>query len=315
MRDRDGAELWVVAVKATIAVAPDGALSLAATQEPVLQAPVPLCTPTGAAGLRYESDMLPGKQYTDVIVHATAYAPYGRPARAVTVSAKIGRIAKTLCVVGDRVWENGIGGLRMSPAEAFDTMPLTWQRAFGGEDPRQGERDRRNPLGRGFALRQADLAGRLAPNITYPGIENVPAGLGPVAREWLPRAQLAGTYDKAWQEKRKPLPPEDFDDRFHQAAPADQQVLIGLLGGEEVELINLTSSGKWRFQLPRVALNCATRFGRQLVNRRPELHTVIIEPDAGRVIMVWLTAVPCHYTLYELTGSHITLKRQVGSSG
>ena len=311
VRDRDGAELWLVAIKATIAVTPDGSVSLAETQEPVLPAPVQ-CDPAGQAGLRYESDLMPAKPTTDILLHATAHAPNGEPARSVTVKARVGAIAKTLQVFGDRRWEAGLFTRRLSPAEPFFRMALTWQRAYGGTDPRHGAYDPRNPVGRGFALRPTDLVGTLAPNITYPGIAARPACFAPVSREWSPRAALAGTYDQTWWDERKPLLPDDFDDRFWQAAPGDQQSPRHLVGGEEVELTNLTPSGYWRFKLPRIALNCTTRFGRRLVHHRPDLHSVTIEPDAGRVIMAWGISVPCHHSLYELNGTQVTVKRRVG---
>ena len=308
-RDRDGGELWLVAIKATADVAADGTISLAATQEPVLHAPVP-DDPAGEAGLRYEAELLPGKCTTDIVLHATAHAPRGQPTSAMVVKVQVGTVAKTLRVTGDRRWERGRFGLELSPPEQFTSMELTWRRAYGGKDPRQDAHDRRNPIGRGFAVRAEHRAGTLAPNILYPGIDDVPACFAPVARDWMPRVALAGSYDQTWQDTRKPLPPDDFDDRFLQAAPEDQQPRRHLTGGEEVALTNLTPTGQWRFHLPRLALNCTTRFGRRSVHHRPDLQSVTIEPDAGRVIMLWGTSLPCHDTLYELSGARVTLKRR-----
>ena len=75
----------------------------------------------------------------------------------------------------------------------------------------------------------------------------MPAGFGPIARHWEPRVRWAGTYDKRWQRTRKPLLPDDFDDRFHQCAPEDQQVDGGLIGGELVELLTSRRKAAWRF--------------------------------------------------------------------
>ncbi len=200
-------------------------------------------------------------------------------------------------------------------------MPLIYERAFGGSDALQGVNDNRNPIGKGFFAKRSNLAGIAAPNIEYPANSgsssgNVPrpAGYGPIARNWSPRLELAGTYDDAWFEQRKPLVPVDFNDRFFQCAPEDQQTQKYLTGGEEVELINLTPVGRWRFQLPRVAIGCATSFlGRSREFHRPNLHTVVIEPDVRRVIMVWHTSLPCHYTLYDLKSTQVFLKRRLGN--
>ncbi|BFM19620.1 DUF2169 family type VI secretion system accessory protein [Gilvimarinus japonicus] len=50
-----------------------------------------------------------------------------------------------------------------------------------------------------------------------------PAGLGVVNRSWAPRLALSGTYDERWQKTRWPLPPKDFDERYWNCAPLDQQ--------------------------------------------------------------------------------------------
>jgi hypothetical protein len=112
--------------------------------------------------------------------------------------------------------------------------------------------------------------------------------------------RLAGTYDAAWQRSRQPLLPDDFDDEFYRCAPVDQRVGGFLQGGEEVALGNLTASGLLRFRLPRVSLGFRTRIEGGTTNHRGQLHTVIIEPEESRLILVWQTALPCHHTLYSL---------------
>jgi len=43
-------------------------------------------------------------------------------------------------------------------------------------------------------------------------------------RNWEPRYKLAGTYDQKWLDDVFPFLPADFDERYYQAAPEDQQV-------------------------------------------------------------------------------------------
>ena len=45
------------------------------------------------------------------------------------------------------------------------------------------------------------------------------------------------------------------------------------------------------------------------------LHTVVIEPDAKRLIMVWHTAVPCQHTVYTLQETTVFLERSAEGSG
>jgi hypothetical protein len=132
-----------------------------------------------------------------------------------------------------------------------------------------------------------------------------PAGLGPVASFWSPRAERAGTYDEKWEESRQPLLPVDFDDRHHQCAPDDQQALAWLRGGEPVLLQGLTPEGRTTLSLPRVALGFDTLMDGKHHLHGANLHTVIIETAERRVILVWQTSLRCHGFLQSLRGTTI----------
>jgi hypothetical protein len=127
--------------------------------------------------------------------------------------------------------------------------------------------------------------------------------------------KLAGTCDAKWAANRAPLLPEDFDDRFYQCAPRDQQTAQFLKGGEEVHLINLTPGGSLAFRLPRVMLGFETFFGGEPVRHRANLHTVILEPDVPRVLMVWHTALPCHPKVTKLLKTRIIQKTLLSRPG
>ncbi|CDL87597.1 DUF2169 family type VI secretion system accessory protein [Xenorhabdus cabanillasii] len=105
-----------------------------------------------------------------------------------------------------------------------------------------------NPLGTGFItpwyVRAKQLTRYPAPRITRPDAPftaqhftaqldgtfppDIPAcqpqGMGFIGRPWLPRRQLAGTYDNEWLEHRHPYLPKDFDFGYWNSAPADQQI-------------------------------------------------------------------------------------------
>jgi hypothetical protein len=124
----------------------------------------------------------------------------------------------------------------------------------------------------------------------------------------MPRVKFAGTYDEKWQAERSPLLPEDFDDRFYQSSPVDQQSAQFLKGGEEVELLNLTPGGHLSFCLPRVFLGFETDFGDAPARHRANLHSVILEPDAPRVLLTWHTALRCHEKVTKLRRTTIIQK-------
>src|SRR5262245_22160594 len=84
-RDAQGAEFWIVAVRATFTIEADGPnaeLRPADEQTEVVVAPE-YFGKAGESSLRYDNDLVQTKQGTDVVAHAFAHAPHGRPARSV----------------------------------------------------------------------------------------------------------------------------------------------------------------------------------------------------------------------------------------
>ena len=86
--DGRGAVLWVVVVKATYDVAADGSTTLAAEQVGPVLAPVHHGDPARSS-LLYETDLVPPKPLTDVLVCGFAHAPGGRPSAEFTVGLEI----------------------------------------------------------------------------------------------------------------------------------------------------------------------------------------------------------------------------------
>jgi hypothetical protein len=318
VRDRDGAEIWLVAVKASFELQPDRTLKVADEQPPVTLIPVHHGKP-GQSSLRYESDLQRTKLSTDIVVIGSAHAPGGQPVKQLDAGFAVGAVAKVLRVFGDRVWRRG----SIAEAMPFVAMPLVYERAYGGTDVKSDKPawDVRNPVGQGYATAAAHLDGRSLPNIEDPrqpirkwDDRPEPAGFGALACHWQARQRFAGTYGDKWQQERLPLLPDDFDDRHYQFAPADQQSPQWLRGGEAVALRNLTcGGGDVRFVLPRMYLGFETFFytGPSVRHEPPKLHCVILEPDAARVSLVWHTALPCHPRVLKLKHTRITLKQDL----
>ena len=321
VRDRDGAEVWVVGVKCTFDVKPDGSTEASPDQPPVLRAAEYNGEP-GKSSIRYDADLVLTKNTTDVIVVGHAYAPNGRPVSECDVGISVGPVRKVLHVVGDRVWDGAAPG----PPSPFLKMPLVYERAFGGADTKSANAARdfdwRNPVGTGFAVNRSHLLDVAMPNVEY-GDRNFgswndrppPAGFGAIAGHWQPRVGFAGTYDDKWMKERLPLLPTDFDDRYFQCAPPDQQTPAFLRGGEPAALLNLTPDGRLNFVLPRIFLGFETFFytGERTLHQTRQLHTVIIEPDFPRVSLVWHTALPCHFMVQKLERTVVTMKTPIGN--
>lgn len=294
VRDKDGIHWWLVAVKATFAIGPGGQLSLADQQPPPVLSPEYFGKP-GQSSLRQDSDLLGLKPGTDVLVLAHAHAPGGQPASVVEVALRCGRLAKELLVYGERTYERGWFGTTLTRPRKFLVHPIRYEFAFGGSDcsdpsPRKHCMDERNPIGRGFALQTAAAEGQLAHSIEYTqgsATDRGPAGLGPIDSSWLPRRRLAGTYDAHWEQSKKPLLPDDFDPAFAQSAPTDQQSHSPLVGGERVELQNLTPDGLLRFALPAISLQLTTHFGRRREQHGARLSLILVDTEPRLLTLVW----------------------------
>ncbi len=321
VRDREGAEIWLVAVKATFDILPDGSTQVAKEQPPVLRVPEHHGEP-GKSSIKYEADLVLTKKTTDVIVIGHACAPEGMAVTHTDVGFKLGTMQKVLRVFGDRVW----GSFGATAPQPFQKMPLVYERAFGGVDLKshQPEKDWewRNPVGTGYAV-----SGRHASELALPNVEDpkhlisswsdkpAPAGFGAIACHWQPRVGFSGTYDDNWMKTRQPLLAEDMDDRYYQCAPLDQQTPEFLRGGEPVILHHLHPQGRIQFALPKLYLGFETRFydGSRELHQNRKLHTVILEPDFPRVSLVWHSALPCHFKVQKLERTIVTLKTDVST--
>jgi len=289
-RNRDGVHEWIVAVKGTFDIKPDGSLKLADEQlEPLL---LPEYNgEDGLSSLRYEADLVAQKPTTDVLINGTAYAPKGRPSNKFLVSLRLGNINKSIKVTGDRTWKRGLLGLSPSSARPVTQVPILYEKAYGGfdqsnPDPKKQHMDTRNPVGCGLVVK----VGQPLPNFEYPKgniKKSGPAGFGAINSFWTPRRELSGTYNESWQENRCPLLPADWDPLSLLCSPIDQRPVRHLHGGELVELKNLTPSGTLLFTLPRIYLSFRTRIDNRTEEHLGQLATVIIEPEHPRIIMVW----------------------------
>jgi hypothetical protein len=310
-----GRELLVVVVKGTFSIPAEGQpVRLTEEQLPLVMAD----TFTGEPGLSaplHEVDFAPRKPQCDVLLVGSAHAPNGRPTTRTEVGVRVNGMSKTFAVVGDRVWQAGATGVGASPPRAFTTMPISYDRAFGGvdahdEDPARHVAFMRNPVGRGCHkhLKASFVDGSPLPNteelgrpISTPDSDKyLPMSLGPIGRHWEPRAPLAGTYDDVWLKDHFPFLPPDFDERYYQAAPADQQISHPQ-GGEEIVLVNLTPKGRVAFTLP--VFDAPIHFFPKAGGRedgRLVLDTVVLEPDLDRFTLTWRATRPLKKKMLEV---------------
>jgi len=309
----DGRELLVVVVKGTFTIPPPGEEpNLADEQVPLVDADVFTGEPGFSAPL-YESDYAPRKLRCDVLLNGSAYAPGGKPTERVPVSLRVGSWSKSFDVVGERVWKAGALYISTSPPKPFAVMPISYNNAFGGidkayDDPQQWRYYPLNHAGVGYheytSARFVD--GQPLPNteergskVTDPRGKYRPMAFGPVARAWQPRPKLAGTYDQRWLDEVCPFLPADFDDRYFQSGPEDQQIDYPA-GGETAELVNLTPEGRTVVALPKrdVPVVFFRKGGTE--EMLAVIDTIILEPDAGRFMACWRAQLPLRRNIFEV---------------
>jgi hypothetical protein len=293
----DGVECAVAVVKATFEFA-GGQLALARRQRRPYMMDEFHGEP-GASSLKVAAEICLPKPGTDVLLVGHAYAR--DDATFTDVHLRVGGMEKVVRVFGDRRWDSGLLGYKISPPEPFQKIPLQYELAFGGTDAQPKDESKvdyepRNPVGRGLIPKgsQTPVKGTPLPNLEDPAslIRSIkdrpaPACFAPVAPHWTPRKHLAGTYDAEWQRTRAPYLPKDFQPRFFQCAPPGLIAEPFLRGGESVAISGASAAGTSRFALPNCTLQVAFNLDGKVNAVAPSLDTVEFTPDSSSFTLLW----------------------------
>jgi len=98
--------------------------------------------------VRFESDLVPFKPCTDVVLVGRAHAPGGKPVTQMVAGVHVGPVRAGIVVLGDRHWESQLmQAPTMSYPQPFLAMDLVYERAFGGIDPVAGMYCKENLVG------------------------------------------------------------------------------------------------------------------------------------------------------------------------
>lgn len=217
----------------------------------------------GLSAITFESDYAPKKIRCDVLLNGYAYAPKGEVASEVIVGVKVGEVDKFIRITGDRVWKYSPLGAYISSPTPFIKQEVSYDKAYGGVDTFHPEEMKHttyklNPAGIGYhkIINYDAVHEQAAPSteelhtaIKKPNGKYQPMAFGSLGRSHPARVKYAGTYDQQWQDEQFPFLAKDFDERYFQSAPEDQQTET-LKGGETVQLFNLSAQGSIRFKLP-----------------------------------------------------------------
>jgi hypothetical protein len=133
---------------------------------------------------------------------------------------------------------------------------------------------------------------------------------GPIRRDRNPRKRFAGTYDKNWADFRMPLLPEDFDNRFNQAAPSNQQVSGYLHGDEGLKIVNLyREGGVIESALPGKAILVSGNVLNDYFTAVAVLDTVLVWTEEPQISLVWRHPVRLRQKFEELCNVYVYLVR------
>ncbi|OWY26790.1 DUF2169 family type VI secretion system accessory protein [Herbaspirillum robiniae] len=230
----------------------------------------------------------------EFFVYGAAHAGEGKQVQQIEVIAGVAGLRKSLYVFGDRQF----GMMNASAPQAFSLMPLTRERAFGGEGFNA------NPMGKGFAdVKGVDgQAVRPLPNVESPGQLMVSRGDKPApAGYWaLPvdaeqRTRLLGKFDDRWLQKTWPYLPEDTHAEYFHEAPVDQRIKGFFRGDDAFELVNLhPQQQRITGRLPALRARCFVNQRQGAIDKFTELET--------RAETVWLfPELECGIVLYRAT--------------
>jgi hypothetical protein len=312
--NEDAVDTLYVIVKATFNFGKE--FTLADEQTPPTAADV-YWTEPGKSSIKYASDMHTGKPATDIIMLGHACVPGQSEATQLDVSLTVGKVSKTVQVIGDRQWQDG----QMTRPVPFKTMAMVYEKAYGGVHIENGQMtgaETRNLVGRGFAgtRKPGEMNGVPLPNLEDPSqlIRDVhdqpaPACFGFCAPNWQPRVSFAGTYDETWQKTRAPYLPVDYDSRFLNMAHPDLVYPGYLQGNEPVTITNMHPEGTFKFELPQVNPVTRVKVAEHVEQPVFNLETLILEPNLKKLSMVWRAAMPCDKKILKISEIKIGMSR------
>ncbi|EGO6624945.1 DUF2169 domain-containing protein [Escherichia coli] len=316
--DKNGKDYLVVVIKATYQIPVNNRRPRPLLPpQPLVESDIYVGEP-GFSAVLYEADYVRYKEKCDVLFNATTYFVsegnnYQTESRAI-----VGQVDKCLKVFGTRYWQKKTSDLSISDTEFIQSVSLHYGNAFGGEyvwKDVQGNEHREifssNIVGIGYGNHRDEtvfINSRLPlvelpqDSVTRPESHPEPGAFSARPRNHPLRLQYAGTYDERWRAEVSPFLPEDFDERYFQSAPPDQQTAYPQ-GGEKVMLINMHKERSViEFQLPHInqmPVRILT-MDYEAHELMPVVDTLYFEPDEERFSVVWRTSIPLKRRIQEI---------------
>ncbi|MFZ1470718.1 MAG: DUF2169 domain-containing protein [Paracoccaceae bacterium] len=313
--DAEGQEFLSLVIKATFDFPLPGEVpKRAKVQRPLIMADEYAGAPGFCAPL-WETDFAFRKSACDVVAQGAAYAPGEKPTERVRVGLRVGNWTKQFDVVGPRQWRTLGPKITATKPFPFTRLAFGYDTAFGGPDRSRADEQSPpvyadNPYGLGFATVRAGsridgldlpLTEAVDDPVTSPFGAHRPMALGPIPRIVPARVRHAGTYDENWKDAIFPFLPPDFDERYYQCAPPDQQIAPPATG-TPVVIVGMTPQGREEFRLPDTDLPVTVFRGRSIALQttlRPD--TLALDCEARQFTLTWRCDTPIRRIITEFS--------------
>jgi len=230
-----------------------------------------------------DGDFIYKRGGVDLFVFGCARTPNNIPAKKMDVRIWMpGKMDYKITVFGDRIWESGFSGLRISDPKPFTEMPLTLANAYGGVT----EWDQlkfpyaNNKYGKGFIWHKENAAGTALPNIEDP--KNL-------INKWNNWPNPVGVCNAPMNERRIRKAAEfdedgnliKLDHLFYNSA-FPELIVDQVSEGEEIFVDGVTGSDIFKFKVPDKKLFVDLTFADKTDRRSLMIEQIGLEPDRKR---------------------------------
>jgi hypothetical protein len=276
---------------------------------------------SGDGSLAAACETVPYKNGAELLVYGTAYPP-----RADSTVMEVGiglrrneddYWRKSLRIYGPRTWKRGLVGVSLSEPGTLKPLPLRYEYAYGGRDPRNDmQRYDKNPVGAGYSHRSRYHASLSVPQIETAGTSlnaltqrPEPGGFGPLPTFWEPRTQHQPEMDEARQSVGLCPFIDAVKPAFYHAAPVDQRFSEPFVGTESILLNGLVNKGDGEnavlIHLPQVSPKIGLRKGGEWKALNVQCDTLVVNADEREMHLVWRAGIA--HTLSETTPGWVIL--------
>lgn len=259
---------------------------------------------TGA--IRLVSDTVPFKAGFEWMLTGSLQPRANETCRKLTVSVadEHSEQSKTVFVFGERHWQPHVFGAIPGHPKPLKPMPLSYRYAFGGQhETKEGKAliYEANPVGVGYKTVQRYLEQpklmpffETEPLLTSPTQRRDPAGFGPIAPHWQPRAQDFMAMNTAAIDGACPYEDEPPTHLWN-SAPSDQRWPVRPKGEVTVRLFGFFDDAIC-LTLPVLDDSLEVRLSEAGKTRAiaPIWDTLLIDTDAKRIDMVFRAPIVWH---------------------